>query len=209
MVFMVRVLFPFAAFISLLLTAPSICFPAAEEQGWALTPEDPVFHTMRGDRLMEEGRYEEAIAAYRLTIESLPKSVGARIGIGFALEKLGRHDEAEEMFLGAAGIFPDFAEDYLYAEAPPSPGFIPALLSLGRFHSERGHHFEAFRACYRAVEHDPGHGETRYRAGEAALNIGERDLALEQYEALKAIDGGRAGELHRLITAGQSSEPAN
>jgi len=206
---MVRTLFPIAVFLTLVLAAPPTCLPAGEEPDWALTPEDPVFHTMSGDRLMEEGRYEEAIAAYRLTIESLPKSVWARIGIGFALENLGRHDEAEEMFLGAIGIFPDFAEDYLYEEPKPAPGFVPALLSLGRFHSERGHHFEAFRACYRAVEHNPGHGEARYRAGEAALNIGERDLALEQYEALKAIEGSRAGELHRLITAGRFSEPAN
>ena len=51
-----------------------------------------------------EGRYEEAIEAYRATIRQDPGDVEAFIHLGVVLRQLGRDAEANEAFDSALGL---------------------------------------------------------------------------------------------------------
>ena len=76
-----------------------------------------------GLRLFKEGRYEEALAAFRLEAERRPASADAVANVGAALSRLGRFEEAtveleRALELGArprleAGIRYDLGSAYL------------------------------------------------------------------------------------------------
>ena len=55
-------------------------------------------------------------------------------------------------------------------------------------------------AAYRhAVSLDPNNGQARCRLGKAYLKMGNKDLALEEYEVVKTLDEELADALYELI----------
>ncbi|MBI3089909.1 MAG: cell division protein ZapB [Candidatus Tectomicrobia bacterium] len=71
----------------------------AEEEGASRRAREPhLEHYDRGVQLEREGRYEEAIAAYRKALTTAPEFVDALEHLAFLLEKLNREEEASPLW---------------------------------------------------------------------------------------------------------------
>jgi tetratricopeptide (TPR) repeat protein len=64
------------------------------------TPQQPDY-IRRGQQLMREGRLDDALALYRITLKSSPNSIPANIGAGIVLDLQLRGDEARQYFAKA------------------------------------------------------------------------------------------------------------
>jgi Flp pilus assembly protein TadD len=83
--------------------------PSSRPQGQAegkdtKVKDETVFSYSRALGLEREGRYEEAIEAFRATIRLDPRDVEAHIHLGVVLRHLGRDAEANEAFDAALAI---------------------------------------------------------------------------------------------------------
>lgn len=61
----------------------------------------------RADSLYRAGKYEPALAAYQEAQVLLPDAAGPRVGVAWALLKLGESASAESAFAGVLAIYPD------------------------------------------------------------------------------------------------------
>ena len=68
--------------------------------------------TNLGNELRDQGKLDEAIAAYRQAIGLKPELAEAHSNLGIALEDQGKLDEAVAAYRQAISIKPDFAEAY-------------------------------------------------------------------------------------------------
>lgn len=73
----------------------------------AVEPGNALYRKNAAVTLVQLGRREEAVAAYRKAIESNPDFLEARTGLGGLLTDLGRYDEAIEVLSEAARRRPD------------------------------------------------------------------------------------------------------
>lgn len=80
------------------------------EQALQTDPANPVFHLARGNALMADGRYAEAIACYLNALRLSPDLADAHLNLGAALFSLERWAEAESSLLEALRINPGLAE---------------------------------------------------------------------------------------------------
>jgi cytochrome c-type biogenesis protein CcmH/NrfG len=67
-------------------------------------------HFRLGDALMGQGKFDEAVAAYRQAISIKPDFAKAYSNLGDALMGQGKFDEAIAAYRQAIGIRPDLAE---------------------------------------------------------------------------------------------------
>lgn len=79
------------------------------EKGIALDATCPAARMNFASMLIEDGQYEEAAVHYRKAIEGKP-SAAAHSGLGFALNQLGRLDEAAAEHAKAVALDPTLAE---------------------------------------------------------------------------------------------------
>lgn len=79
------------------------------EKGFALDATCPAARMNLASMLIEDGEYEEAALHYRKAIEGKP-SAEAHSGLGFALNQLGRLDEAAAQHEKAVALDPGLAE---------------------------------------------------------------------------------------------------
>lgn len=140
----------------------------AVEFGPGLAP--PAHHL--GSALMELGRYAEAEAALRRSLERSPQPA-VRLALGLALLKQGREDEAEEA---------------LRAAVAKNPGFAMAHHHLGLIAAGRGDHSAAEAAQREAIAHGPRNASFHYRLGLALRAQGRRDEALAALAEAAAIN---------------------
>jgi len=177
-------------FILLLVLLPP-AGPARPESG----RDDPV-----GARLMELGRYEEAVEHYRVVVEREPGNVDACTRLGTALCGLERTSEAMGVFKDCIDKNPDSAElyfsrgaceqraggrwlplagkDYRKAIAlkPENPA---AYNQLGLMHQQRGE-YEQAAAYYRtALRFDPHMYEAYNNLGACLIQRGRFREAIE------------------------------
>jgi len=61
-------------------------------------------HRRRAFRLERDGRYEEAVLAYRSALGFNPRNLGAHVGLGLLLRTLGRDEEANQVFSAAIDL---------------------------------------------------------------------------------------------------------
>jgi len=126
---------------------------------------------------LEAGRFEAALEAFEAIEQEMPQSsriTRARLGKAEALIALERLDEA-------VALLEPMAED-------PSPALASrAAYELGRAELQRGQAAEALAVFERALERDP-EGQAapaiRFRAAQAAEQLGETADARERYEDL-------------------------
>ena len=79
------------------------------EKGIALDPTCPAPHMNFASMLIEDGQYEEAALHYRKAIEG-KSTAEAHSGLGFALNQLGRLEEAAAEHEAAVALDPNLAE---------------------------------------------------------------------------------------------------
>lgn len=131
----------------------------------------------RGNRLYRQGRYTEAVEAYRAALQDGNDSPTLHYNLGTALLRLGRHDEAEQHLRAAlASVDPEQRERTLY--------------NLGNRYLEEGtiaddpeqrrQLLDAAAAAYRdALRLDPGDHDAKWNL-ELALREQERQPPPEQ-----------------------------
>ena len=127
------------------------------------------------DALLRQERVAEALAAYRAALEADPGYAPAQAGMGRALFRLGRHEEALETLAQALALQPDPAQT-----GPLCRLMGRAALELGRLEAAAGHFESAVRLAPRALEALDHLALVRFRQQRYAA-------ALELYERLLEI----------------------
>ena len=173
---------------------------------------DPATLQNRAEALRTQGRYEEAVAAYRSVLAVDPHYAPAHAGMGHALFALERYREALESLARAASWQPDAA----------IAGSLQRL--MGRAAQELDRHDAAAEHYRRAVEIDPRDTAAIDRL--AALRFAQQryGAALDRYRALLAIQPddaqthanlgatlyylGRTGDAIRSFERALSLDPA-
>jgi Flp pilus assembly protein TadD len=99
--------------------------PAAASTAAAVRPhaEDVDRNFQQGVAMLHAKRYEFAVAAFHKVLEYAPDMPEAHVNMGFALEGLGHHREAEDFFESATALRPGQANAYY--------GMAVALEGLG------------------------------------------------------------------------------
>jgi tetratricopeptide (TPR) repeat protein len=134
-----------------------------------LTDESDIAHA---DALHREGRFLDAVAAYREILKSAPDHTGALHNLGVVLAQDGQPEEALDLFDRAIGARPD------YAHAHANRG--GALQSLGRLE-------DAEAAYGRALTLQPDFYPIRLRRALILLALGRRREALDQFRGTCAL----------------------
>ncbi len=126
-----------------------------------------------GDRLLESGTLEEAIAAYRREIELNPDISWSHHNLGEALAKLGQFEEAIAAYRRAIELNPDFSWSYHH---------------LGDVLDRQQQWEEAVVAFRRAIELNPEHFGSYCGLGQSLGNLGQLDEAIAAYRQAIAIN---------------------
>jgi tetratricopeptide (TPR) repeat protein len=156
-------------------------------------------YILRGNQLSNEGRYEEALAAYELSIDIAPEAVGY-LSKGEALYELGRNEQALTAFDTAISMDPTIAHAHYmkgvvlyelarYGDALLEydkallidPSYAPYYIEKAWALASLGRDDEAVTASNKAVILDPSTDSYWAKAG--ILNMTGRTE-----EALAAMD---------------------
>ncbi|MCX6835256.1 MAG: tetratricopeptide repeat protein [candidate division Zixibacteria bacterium] len=125
----------------------------------------------RGRLLSDLGRFQDAVGAFRSSIEIEP-TVGAYCGMSGALRKVGNLDGAMAAFREAIHLDPDLVKDHYH--------YARLLFDLGRFQDAIG----AFR---RSIEIEPTAGAYCGMAG-ALREVGNLDGAMDAFREAIHLD---------------------
>ena len=130
----------------------------------------------------QEERYEAAEEAFRraLTIERDPVALN---GLGEALRRQGRFDEARAAYLSALQLAPDFRLPYL---------------NLGRMERDLGFFGEAIDLYRAYLERYPGDLETRFQLGLVYFYAGRHREAASTWQSLLSREHPRQAYLEIL-----------
>jgi len=137
--------------------------------------DDAQFHL--GALLYATGKHEEAIRAFAAFDEAFRQSpwrAEARLGTGWALQKLGRLDQAKQLFEG------------LVSDAKVG---VEALYWLAMVQKAQQDYAAAAKTLLRAAAAGPQHeliGAIRFHAGDALRRSGDLAGARKQFDALDA-----------------------
>ena len=130
-------------------------------------------HRNLGEALTVEGRWEEALAAFRIAVEHAPDDDRDHSNVGAALIMLDRLDEAEEPFRRALAL---------------DPKSVYALHNLATLEVRRQRYGEALALYRRLVEVDPRNPSAHHGVGTALFYLGRFDAALEALERALDLD---------------------
>ena len=134
----------------------------------------------------QAGYWRDSITLFTHTIQVAGESPTMHTNLGVALLDAGRAEEALREHEAALLLEPGNAKTWF------NRGTALAKLRRG----------EEARASYlQAIEYQPGYIEARFNLALLAVTIGDRDLAVAQYQALQALDPIRASRLAAFIPA--------
>ena len=137
-------------------------------------------------RCSDQGKLDEAIAAYRQAIGIKPDFAEAHSNLGNALRDQGKLDEAIAACRQAIGIKPDYAE---------------AHYNLGNALQDQRKLNEAIIQYRLAIGIKPDFAEAHYNLGTALLDQGRPDEAIAAYRQAIALKPDYAEAHHNLGTA--------
>ncbi|MBU4479652.1 MAG: fused MFS/spermidine synthase [Candidatus Omnitrophica bacterium] len=142
--------------------------PVVRERGLRLASADRV---NRGNVLVKEGRFDEAIKYFRRVLRFDPSFAEAANNLGNALASRGDMDEAMRYYEECLRIDPGFARAH--------NNLAIILIHKGRFEEAIGHYQESLRS-------EPQTAETHYNLGVTLAAMGRLDEAAKCYtEALR------------------------
>jgi tetratricopeptide (TPR) repeat protein len=136
-----------------------------------------------GYRNYEQGRYDEAVEAYRTAIRLWPHDWAFHNELGDAYYALGSYDDAEKAHLDAYRLDPE----------------IPAvLIHLGRTHSKLEMPWTALKDFREAVRLGPNLAVAHYELAGALEEVWRREDAVESYREAIRLDPKDADNHYQL-----------
>jgi len=148
----------------------------------------------RGNALLKEGRYDDALAAYEEFIAKYPDSYAVRLNVGSAFLEKGDLARAEAEFKAVLDKNGPSLED-LKKQKDTS---LKALSGLGEAALKRGD-FETARGFFqRALEISPEDPSAAYNVGEIFFANQKTDDAIAYFELAIKIKSDWAKAYHRL-----------
>jgi tetratricopeptide (TPR) repeat protein len=126
---------------------------------------------------------QQALEAYRLTGRASP-TADCHVGIGIALESIGRHADALEPYAAARGLFLEFGENERLADVDDRRGL--ALCELGRYEESAAAHAAAITR-YDTIEEPWCAARSRRYRSHPLDHAGRIDEALTALEAARGV----------------------
>jgi predicted O-linked N-acetylglucosamine transferase (SPINDLY family) len=161
--------------------------------------------TKLGNALMQQRRYDLAVAVYTRALQLNPEAIHTLNNLGGAYRELGKLDEAAAAFRSAIRLEPNFAEFYsnlgvTFAEQGKLDEAVSSLMTalqldaanarahgnLGVALTRQGQLDGAIRHCQRAVELQPDNPDARNNLAAAQADAGLLDDALNNWS--KAVE---------------------
>lgn len=133
--------------------------------------------------LQQQGKLEEAAAAYRALISRQPENAEAYANLGVVLGRLGKTDEAISAYEAALKA---------------NPSLIPVLLNAGILHFRTGNYERAVDELDRFLKVYPGHPQARQLLGLSLIEIGYNTAGIGQLEPVLAEGPPDPGVLYSL-----------
>jgi tetratricopeptide (TPR) repeat protein len=175
-------------------------------------------NTDRGDAFAEQGRYGDAAQAYRQALNANSNNAYALQGLGDAYLNLGRAEQAIDTYKQLTRLRPRSADawfslgdaySYLgrYGESlnpykqaiALRPTFAEAYYGLGEAYRFIELYEQAVLQLKQALRYKANYADAYYSLGMTYMRMGNRDAALEQYNALKGLDSYLANKLQSEI----------
>jgi putative thioredoxin len=141
---------------------------------WPVLPSETDDLVARGDRLIEQGKLDEAEAAFREAVQQDEGHTGALLRLGTLALEGGREHEARELL----GRIEEDAPEHAAAQA------LLGRMELAETCREAG----GREACRRRVEEAPEDLDARYDLACCLAAEGEHEAALEQFLLILAAD---------------------
>ncbi len=157
----------------------------------ALNPEARDVHLRLGTALVETGRPEESLAAFRIAATRHPDSASAHTGIGRALLQLKQFDEAEASLRHALTLN---ARD------------TTALQSLADLLRSQGRYEEALEGYRAVLAVDRGYAPAHLGTGHTLLNLRRYDELLTRMNPILALQPNSPLARSLLSLMGQASQ---
>jgi tetratricopeptide (TPR) repeat protein len=148
----------------------------------------------KGNQLLEEGKLEEAIAAYCCAIELDPANSWFHNQLAEALAKQGRFDEAVTAFCSAIELKPDFSWSHHH---------------LGDALAQQQKWKEAAEAFGKAIELNPQHFGTYCGLGQSLEKLGLLDEAIAAYRRASELNPDADWIHHALASVLQQQKESN
>lgn len=146
-----------------------------------------VFDTfMRARALSDFGHYEEAITCWEKVIAKKPDFAEGYYNLGLAHAGLGRHEDAIGALKQSIRIKPNECAG--------------AYLELGRVYGQQERFPEAAEAIQQAIQLKPDFVDAHMQLCIVYSTLGNIDLAVGEYHAVKKLDPEKAAELIEMFT---------
>jgi Flp pilus assembly protein TadD len=196
------------------LTADFVMAPQAvvKQQAAEKQQPDTLEDARRGIALLDEGKVDDAIAAFQKAIGTNPDNAGLHYNLGVAFEKKDNLEEAQKQYQEAAKLKPDMGEAFLalgnslltvagtaatpelknkkFEEAAEAlkkateliPQSYPAFYNLGVAYSNGGKYVEAEGAYRKACEVSPNEPVAHYQLGMSLLGQSKNAEAKAEFQ---------------------------
>lgn len=163
------------------------CSPSLQEKSEAKYKE--------GLALYNEGKYQDAVTAYKEVIRINPKHSLAHNDLGASYAALGNYHEAIGSYLQATIINPQYDGTYF---------------NLGLAYQEQNRWHEAIEAYKKTIKLKPDNADAQYNLGLAYLSTGKDEAAFGIFKVLKNLDSEKADKFAAVIdeSAKESQESA-
>ena len=187
---------------------------AALEEALTSYPANPLLHFNRGVALIDEQRYDEAIAALRRGLALDGTYAEARLTLAKVLvtshqyePALAEIDRYSELAGAAAQGFEDLyvrglalrhlnrleeSEAAFRAALAVDPGHADALFNLGAVLARRGALHDAVAYLRKAAGLDPSKADVRYQLSQALRRVGDTAGAQKELDEFQAPESGPA-----------------
>lgn len=163
-----------AAIVGAILVVPP-CAAAARPAAALVQPADPAVLAAQARRLQVAGKLDEALARYERALRQDPTLFEAQLGIGIALDLLGRYGEARTHFAKAIETAPEGARSQALEEMAVSYAFEGNARSAAKY-------FQQEYDRQTANGNLQGASETANALGRVYLESGDPKEAYTWYE---------------------------
>jgi tetratricopeptide (TPR) repeat protein len=143
-----------------------------------------------GDSYRDQGKYEQAVAAYRKAIKLRPDFVAAWLCLGTSYGEQGKHYDAVEALRQVVKLKPDYPE-----------GWCDLALhyrELGKREQEK--YDDAVAASLQAIKLKPDYSDAWFNLGAAYGGRGKRSEALDALDHLRKLDPSWADKLAGILS---------